>query len=387
MLRPVHVVIASDKFKDAIDARDACAAIARGVAAVLPEVSLDLIPMADGGEGTAMALAAADPAAQVVDAEICGPRPGMRVRGRVYFVGDGRTAVLDMADAAGLAQLPQHRRDPLRTTSFGVGELIRVAAQHRPSRILVGLGGSATCDGGLGAAQALGAAIRLKTGPLQRPAVGADLPNLRSVTFPQNAIDGIDLICLCDVDHPLYGARGSAETFGPQKGASPEQVQTLDGGLRRMAEVTGSDAIADEPGMGAAGGLGFGLHLAVGASLVPGAGIVADVSNLAERLAGATLCFTGEGGFDQTSLAGKATGEVGRRCGAAGVPCVVLAGEVEPGLSTAEAGMTHVRSILPGVVSRERAIEQTADLLAEAAAQTMRLFLAGTRPIAGRLPA
>lgn len=374
----MRIVIAPDKFKGSLAAQSVAHSMAEGVQRVAPGESVILAPMADGGEGTAEVIAAASPGSRVVDVEVTGPLPGMRVVARIFFLGDGTTAALDMASAAGFSLLAPAQRDPMRTTTWGVGELIRHAIKQGARRVLVGLGGSATCDGGLGAAQALGAQIELDDGPAASPITGADLSRIRDVRFNRDALGGAQVICLNDVNNPLLGRNGTAHVFAPQKGAAPRDVQQLDTGLRRLAELAGATLTAESPGMGAAGGLGFGLHLAVGAQLRPGSESVAETIGLDEKLRGADVCFTGEGRFDATSLGGKVTVAVARRCNAAGVPCFILAGSVQTGLTAVhDLGVTSFGSILPGPMTFEEALPQTHILLAEAAEHVMRIFFAG----------
>ena len=374
-------MIAPDKFKGSLTAVQAYGAIANGVWAAAPHAKVSTFAMADGGEGTADAFRTGG--AKLVRREVCGPLPGTRVVGEVVIARDGQTAFLDTATAAGLSLLDEPDRDPTRTTTYGVGELIRFALDADCRRVIVGLGGSATCDGGLGAAQALGATIELDDGPATTPISGGDLHRLRAVVFPmsrerseRNAPAATaEILCLHDVDNPLLGDRGTARVFAPQKGATPEQVEELERGLSRLVEIMDAATLATQPGTGAAGGLGFGLNLACGATLRPGAAFVADELRLDDALAGADLCLTGEGHFDATSLGGKTTVTVARRCQKHGVPCVVLAGGVELDLEQARAaGVTAYRSIVPGPCPPARA--HAFDWLGRAAEDVVRLFLA-----------
>lgn len=370
----LKVVVASDKFKGVLTAPEACAAMAQGIRDAAPEADVDICPMADGGEGTAEALAAGG--GTIIERDVCGPLPGTTVPGHITLLDDRETAVIDMSSAAGFNLLNEAQRDPTRTTSYGVGQLIHHAIEIGCRRVIVGLGGSATCDAGLGAAQALGLQLTLDTGPLDRPFTGAHLTRLRHVEVP---ILGprAKVTCLCDVSNPLFGPTGAAFVFAPQKGATCEQVKQLDAGLRNAAEVCNRIGTAGEPGMGAAGGLGFGLFIAAKAVLKPGADACADACRLAERLEGAQLCLTGEGRFDEQSLSGKAVMGVAHKCAAAEVPCVVLAGEVEGNLADAyAAGVSACYSIAPGPASLAHLMRRTPDLLTRSASQVMRLLLA-----------
>lgn len=370
----LKVVVASDKFKGALTAAEACAAMAEGIREAAPEADVDLCPMADGGEGTAEALAAGG--GTIVEHDVCGPLPGMKVAGRITVLDDRQTAVIDMASAAGFSLLDEAQRDPTRTTTYGVGELIRHAIDVGCHRVIVGLGGSATCDAGLGAAQALGLDLTLDSGKLDRPFTGGDLGRLRHVEVP---ILGprAKVTCLCDVSNPLFGPTGAAFIFAPQKGATQAQVKQLDAGLRHAAKVCDRLESAREAGMGAAGGLGFGLSIATKAALEPGADACADACRLAERLQNAQLCLTGEGCFDDQSLSGKAVVGVAHKCAEAEVPCVVLAGEIGENLAAAfDMGVSAYHSIAPGPAARNDLMRRTPELLARSAAQVMRLLLA-----------
>ena len=370
-------MIAPDKFKGSLTAVQAYGAIANGVWSAAPHAKVSTFAMADGGEGTADAFRTNG--ARVVRREVCGPLPGTRVVGEVVIDPDGHTAFLDMATAAGLSLLDAADCDPTRTTSYGVGELIRFALDADCRRVVVGLGGSATCDAGLGAAQALGATIDLDNGPATDPVTGGDLHRLRAVDFKpsrersERNLPGI--LCLHDVDNPLLGGRGTARVFARQKGAAPGQVEGLERGLSQLVALAGAANLAAQPGTGAAGGLGFGLNLACGAALRPGADFVADELRLDDALAGADLCLTGEGRFDATSLGGKVPVVVAGRCRQHGVPCVVLAGSVELDLDAA--GVTGYRGIVPGPCSLADARANAFDWLGRAAEDVVRIFLAG----------
>lgn len=374
----MRIVIAPDKFKGSVSAQSAAHSIAEGVGRVAAGASILIAPMADGGEGTSEVLAASAGKARVIDVEVTGPLPGKRAMGRIFLLGDGTTAALDMASAAGFSLLTAQERDPTLTTTHGVGELIRRAAEAGARRIFVGLGGSVTTDGGMGAAQALGARITLDHGPAAIPITGGDLSRIRSIEFARDILGGAEVICLADASNPLLGRSGTAQNFSPQKGATPKQVQDLEAGLHHLAQVSGNALLAESPGMGAAGGLGFGLRLAVGAKLRPGADMVADATGLDEKLSNADACFTAEGRFDATSLGGKVTTGVARRCNRAGVPCFVLAGSIQAGMSAVhDEGVTSFLSILPGPMTVAEAMPQTHAFLAGAAEQVMRIFFAG----------
>lgn len=374
----MRVVIAPDKFKESATARAAAEAMARGVRTAMPDAEIDLCPVADGGEGTVEALLVAV-GGERRRARVTGPL-GTPVEAEWALLADG-TAAIEMAAAGGLALVPPDRRDPTRTTTFGVGELIREALDAGVPRILVGVGGSGTVDGGAGAVQALGAAFSESA----RPLTGGDL--LRLVAVDLRHLDprlgDTDLAVACDVANPLLGPGGAAAVYGPQKGAGPEQVVMLEEGLARLARLaaapgTDLNPTATTPGAGAAGGLAFGLAAFLGARLIPGIDLVLDRVGFAERVAGADLVLTGEGRLDDQSLRGKACVGVARAARAAGVPAVALVGSVGPGAERArEEGLVAVFSICDGPMRVEEAMRD-AERLLEAAAREA-LFLVGSR--------
>ncbi|MGE0028295.1 MAG: glycerate kinase [Thermoleophilia bacterium] len=340
------VVVAPAPFKGALPAAAAARAVAAGVRLVIPAIETRVVPVADGGEGTLDALvaaaggrrrgvAAADPLGRPVEAGL-GELPG-------------GVAVVELAQASGYERLAPAERDPERTGTWGTGDLIRAALDLGARRIVVGVGGSATTDGGLGLVRALG--IRaLDADGAELEGRGADMARVAALDLSGRdpRLDDVAIQVACDVDNPFHGPRGAAHVFGPQKGASPEAVARLDAGLARLAGVvraaTGTD-LQDVPGAGAAGGAAGALHALLGAELVPGARLVLDAVRFRERLEGAALCITGEGRLDETSLAGKAPAAVAAACGEAGVPCVALCGEV--GLGPGAARRAGFAAALP----------------------------------------
>ena len=326
------VVVAPAPFKGALSAAEAARAIAAGVRLGAPGARTVAVPVADGGEGTLDALVAAaggrrrpvvasDPLGRPVEAAV-GELPG-------------HAAVVELALASGYERLAPDERDPEATSTRGTGELIRAALDLGARRILVGLGGSATTDGGLGLAVALGARALDDEGD-ELAGHGADLARVARLDLAglDPRLTDTTIEVACDVDTRFHGPEGAARVFGPQKGADPDAVARLDAGLARLAEAireaTGVD-LSEVPGAGAAGGAAGGLMALLGATLRPGAPLVLEAVGLEARLDGAALCITGEGRLDATSLAGKAPVAVARACGRAGVPCVALCGEVALG--------------------------------------------------------
>ena len=379
----MRILIACDKFKGSLTAAEACEAIALGLG---DAVTIDIAPIADGGEGTVDALVTALNG-KVEHYQVTGPLAGMRVNAPIgYVTHDGvYTAIVELATTCGLMLIPHARRDPTRTTTFGTGELFNAAAARGVKRIIVGLGGSGTCDAGLGIVQAWGGAIRLRNGkiygPRDRKLTGADLGNVvainrfapsfegyssASVEPYRTVLDtrGIAFVAACDVGNVLFGPDGAARVFAPQKGATPEQVDALDDGLRTMSQRLGLSQHAVAPGAGAAGGVGFAMTAFFGARVVSGAQLVCDAIGLPERIARADLVITGEGCFDEQSIGGKTTMTVARMCQRAGKRCVVLAGTLGRGHEHALAdGVTAVYSLSDSAPSIEYSIEHASTLL------------------------
>jgi glycerate kinase len=267
----------------------------------------------------------------------------------------------------------------MATTTFGTGELLLAAVGEGARRIILGIGGSATVDGGLGCAQACGASILIRgTTNLwtsrMAPVSGLGMVDLVDRVADSRLLDGAEIVVACDVTNPLYGAEGAAEVFGPQKGATPAQVDALDRGLRGLAERQGAIATAKCPGAGAAGGLGFGMMAFFGARLRPGFDIVAEAVHLRERLSGADLVITGEGRLDASSLGGKTAVGVARVCRELGVRCVALVGSVGEGAERAiDEGLSAYFSICDGPMSLDEAMRDAAELLARGAKNLVRL--------------
>jgi len=331
-------VVAPAAFKGALSPGEAAGAIATGLGLALPAAELRLAPVADGGEGTLDALVSAAGGTRR-PVTVAGPL-GRSVRAEVGELPDG-TAVVELASAAGYELLSEDERDPEATTTAGVGELIRAALDGGARRVVVGVGGSATTDGGLGLARALGVRILDADGSELR-GVGADLGLVAAIdrSGMDPRVGTAEIVVACDVASPFHGPEGAARVFGPQKGADPAAVERLDAGLVHLAGVlaraTGVDVSA-LPGAGAAGGAAGGMAALLGATLRPGAPLVLEAMGFDARLAGAGLCVTGEGRLDEQSLVGKAPAAVAAACRTADVPCVAVCGEV---------------ALLPGLVRR-----------------------------------
>ncbi|NLX20518.1 MAG: glycerate kinase [Phycisphaerae bacterium] len=373
----MRIVIAPDSFKEALSAAEVCRAIARGVRRVCPDAVLDLVPMADGGEGTVDALIAATQGRRC-STTVCGPLAEPVVASWGMLGSPGRAAVLEMAAASGLGLVPPDRRNPLHTSTYGTGELIRAALEQGAERLLIGIGGSATTDGGAGAAQAVGVRFLDASGKaLPEGLAGGRLADISRVDLASRdpRIAHVTIEAACDVDNPLCGPRGAAAVFGPQKGATPEQVARLDENLAHLARLVERDlgmSVADLPGAGAAGGLGAGLMAFFGAMLRPGIELVMQALKLADRLAGADLVITGEGRIDAQSMMGKVISGVGREARRCGVPAIALVGSVGQGAENAKEVLEGYFCINPPDTPWVEALARTAEALEATAVAVLR---------------
>lgn len=356
--------------------------MARGVKAAWASAEVDRAPVADGGEGVVAALVEAT-GGTYREEEVTGPR-GESVRARFGMLGDGQTAVIEMAAASGLALVPDESRNPWTTTTRGTGELLLAAIENGARRVILGIGGSATNDGGAGMAQALGYRLLDSEGAEIGPG-GGELARLDRVERGEHAarFDEIDIAVACDVDNPLCGPDGASVVYGPQKGATPEMVEKLDRNLSRLARIIERDlgpSIAELPGAGAAGGLGGGLVAFAGGKLESGVDLVLNAVGLADRLRGADLCLTGEGALDAQSAFGKTAVGVARLARSLEVPTLALVGSIGEGAErTLAEGIDAYFSICPGPIALDAAIADASRLLETAAEQAVRGFLAGWR--------
>ena len=376
----MRIVVAPNAFKGSMNAVQAAEAMKKGILAVVPQADVTCVPVADGGDGLTEVMLAGLSGTRV-EARVAGPRMEP-LSAPFCMVPSRKLAVVEMAKASGLALLPKARHDPTRTTTYGTGELMRAAMDNGARRIIVGIGGSATCDGGIGMAAALGYRFLDATGTPVDP-VGGCLGAIASIDRRNvdSRLDGISVSVACDVTNPLIGDNGASVVYSPQKGATPEQVARLDAGLANLARVIRRDlgvAIADMPGAGAAGGLGGGLHAFVGAELKPGIDLVIDVVKLKDAIAGADLVLTAEGRIDGQTRFNKAPAGVARTAKAAGVPCIAICGGIGDGIeSLRDIGIDAVFSICSGPQSLAAAIGDADGLLARQTEQVVRTFLAG----------
>jgi len=372
-MRSMRLLAAPDKLKGSLSAVEAAEAMARGARSALAGLQVEVCPVADGGEGTLDVLLNVL-GGEARRAPVLGPQ-GHEVVARYGFVPERDLAIVESAEAVGLGHLSGSERNPLRTTSFGLGQLIRAALDTGARTVLVGLGGSSTTDAGAGMAQALG--VRL--GGAARAITGADVGRIESVDD-----SGIDpriretrFVAACDVDNPLTGPDGAALTYAEQKGASNEEARLLDASLAHFASLLPA-ANPRAPGAGAAGGLGFGLASFLRAELVGGADSVLDALSFDARLARADLVITAEGRLDAQSARGKAVAAVARRAQRLGVPSVAVAGSVAlDAAETRALGLSAAFSLCSEPTTRADAVARAAILLEDRVAQLIGLFLAG----------
>ncbi len=387
----MRVLLAFDKFKDSLDAPQACAITAAALQAQHPDWTLDSCPLADGGEGFAdiltraiggesVTLPVTGPRGTPVDAAFglvplanipSAARALLKIQNRESKIENPHVAVIEMAAASGLALLPDAQRDPWQTTTTGTGELIRAATARGVAAIIVGVGGSATNDLGLGALGALGLDFLTATGTRLAPPLPAHWPQItRLAGHVPAALPPIRIAC--DVTNPLLGARGAAAVYGPQKGLRAADLARLEHesarlGLMLCAHCGQPDTLMDTPGAGAAGGIAFGLMTAARARLLPGFDLVSAWLDLEARIAAADLVITGEGRFDESSLSGKGPGAVAARALALGKPVRVFAGQV----TTSAAAPAHLRlhAITPPGLPLADALRTAPDLLTAAIRQ------------------
>jgi glycerate kinase len=378
----MKIVLAPNALKGCLTATQAAEAMARGVARACPAAEIACVPVADGGDGLADVLVNAL-RGEMLTTMVTGPR-GDPVQASFCHVPARRLAAIEMATASGLALLPKDRLNPLLTTTYGTGELIAAALNLGVSHLIVGIGGSATHDGGIGMATALGARFLNEDGNPVDP-VGGALAVIRRIDLRglDPRLIGVRIEAICDVGNPLLGERGAACVYGPQKGATPEQVRELDAGLAHLATVIERDLgldVRELPGAGAAGGLGAGLKAFLNAELRRGVDLVLDLVGLDKALRGADLALTAEGQIDFQTAFGKAPAGVGERARACGVPCLAIAGSVGGHLDSLHGlGIDAVFSLCPGPVSLEQAMAAGGDFLAATTEQAVRAFLAGRR--------
>lgn len=376
----MRIVLAPQSFKGSLDAPDVARAMARGVRQVFPHADIDLLPVADGGEGTVQALVQAS-GGRTITTRVMGPL-GAAVNATWGLLGPGDTAVVEMAAASGLPLVPRSARDPRRTTTYGTGELILHALDHGVRRLIVGLGGSATNDGGAGMAQALGARLLDAAGE-EIARGGAGLVTLERIDTSQldPRLRLVEVEAAVDVNNPLCGPEGASHVYGPQKGADAATVRELDAALDRYAAVIRRDLgqdVRDVPGAGAAGGMGAGLLAFLDARIDPGVDIVFRALNVEDRIRVASLVLTGEGRMDSQDIYGKAPMAIAATAHRFGVPVIAVVGSTSRDYRVVyDHGLDAVIGIVNRPMSQDRAIHETSGLVTEAAMRAMRIVRVG----------
>ncbi|MDD5447599.1 MAG: glycerate kinase [Actinomycetota bacterium] len=388
----MRLVVAPDKFKGSLTAVECVREISAGVREVFPDAVIEECPMADGGEGTVDAVTTAT-GADVRAVTVCGPLPGQEVKARYAVLQEGfreeivisgevlpaeeKTAIIEMAQASGYCLVPPEKRNPLVTSSVGTGELIRDAIEEGCKVLVVGVGGSATVDGGLGMAHALGFRFLDKDGKWLPPQ-GASLKDIEAIDvrgrYP--GISEVSFFVASDVNNPLVGPEGAARVYGPQKGASPQEVEELELGLSKFGEVVKRDFgidVFEIKGAGAAGGIGAALVAFCGAKIVSGVEFIATLYGLEEKIKESNLVLTGEGSFDAQTKRGKAPAGVLALAVKNSIPGIILAGNLEGEESSLGAGVA-LFCILPGPMSSEEAMKGAHEILRRGAARLARLL-------------
>jgi glycerate 2-kinase len=373
----MKILIAPDKFKGSLTAREVADNIAKGLTDILPDAKIDIVPMADGGEGTAEVIC------DVLGGEWLTMRAhdalGREIDARYSYMVDRRLAVMEMSEAAGMRRLKPEEYDVDLASTFGVGEMLLDAARRGADQIIIGLGGSATNDGGVGMARALG--FRFFAGEKElnasiceltnltrivrsKDVVGAFVPNARLVErrLTQAPLQRLHLVAAADVRNPLLGENGATRVFGPQKGATPDKIELLERALKKLADVVSQDLhvdLPDKPGAGAAGGLGFGLMSFCGAIVRPGFDVVADAVGLESKIKDVDLVVTGEGSLDRQTLEGKTPAGVARVARKLGKRVFAIVGRASED--------RQARELFDGVYELRGSIPQAPDLLRERA--------------------
>lgn len=374
----MKIIVSPDSFKGSLSAIEVANSMKEAILSVDPSIEVVQMPVADGGEGTIDAITSCV-SAVVQEVEVSGPM-GEKAVACYAILENGRTAVIEMAQASGLPMVPVEQRNPYSATTYGTGQLMKDALDKGCRKMIIGIGGSATNDGGAGMLQALGASFRNKNGKELAPG-GADLLHLAEIDMTNfdTRIFDTEITVACDVTNPLTGENGASFVYGPQKGATPEMVRTLDQALSHFAKMSaatlGKD-VSEYPGTGAAGGLGFALIAYCKAKFEAGIDLVLDVCGFEKELEEADLILTGEGRIDGQSVQGKVLYGIGTRAKEQGVPVVAIGGAVR---SDSEAllahGITAMFSIANGPMTLEYAMEHGYELIAQVTKNAVRIFL------------
>ncbi len=373
----MKIVLAPDSFKGAASAVETANAMEKGILSVFPKAECVLLPMADGGEGTVETLVTATNG-KFVKADVFDPLM-RKIKAEYGILGDNQTAVIEMAAASGLPLLKEDERDPQKTSTFGTGELIKHGLDSGCRKFIIGIGGSATTDGGAGMASALGIKFLDSAGKRILPS-GENLIRIQKIDFSGlvKEVRESSFLTACDVTNPLTGRDGAARVYGPQKGASPEAVEILEKNLIHFANVVRSETGVDNstrPGTGAAGGLGFGLTVFLNAELTNGSELIKSAMDFDRKIKGADLILTGEGKIDKQTLYGKTIAGVAKSAKKYGIPCIALGGICDISADKAsKIGITSIYCINPDLQMPEKAIKNTLFNLCETTERVIRVF-------------
>lgn len=384
----MKIVIAPDSFKENLTSLEVASELETGLRRVWPDAEYIKVPMADGGEGTVQSLVDAT-GGRIVKCAVTGPL-GQKVLASYGLLGDGRTAVIEMAEASGLPLVPKAERDPLRATTFGTGELVADAINRGVEEIIIGLGGSATNDGGVGFAQALGVRFIGHDGaPITDPLGGGRLDEIHAIDtrWVNPGLALVKMSVACDVTNPLTGDKGASHVYGPQKGATPEMVQKLDRNLGHLAALIKRDLhtdIAERAGAGAGGGMGAGLLAFTNATMKRGVEVVVEATKLDEHMKGASLALTGEGRVDFQTAFGKTPSGVAASAHRYGVPVVAIGGGLaDDANGVFQHGIDAIESATPNAMPLDVAIKKSRQYLQDAAERVARLIVMGQRMATG----
>lgn len=377
MKKDLIIVLAPDSFKESMTAKEACEAMERGIKKANNNISCIHVPMADGGEGTMQSLVDATNG-KVYSLKVVGPL-GNEVEAQYGILGDGEIGVLEMASASGIHLVPVEQRNPLVTTTYGTGQIIKACLDHGIKKLLIGIGGSATNDGGAGVIQALGGKMLDKQGD-ELGFGGGELGKLNSIDLTNfdSRIKDVVIEVACDVNNPLCGERGASNVFGPQKGATKEMIGILDDNLKHYGDIIkkqlGKDVV-DEPGAGAAGGLGAGLMAFLDGTLKKGIEMVIEYTGLEEKVKNADMVWTGEGSIDFQTQYGKTPLGVATVAKKYHKPVIALAGRVGEGIDVLyEKGIDSIFGIMKGVSSLEEALAKGQENIEKTSKNIIRLI-------------
>lgn len=377
MKKDLVIALAPDSFKESMTAKEACEAMERGIKKANPNINCIHVPMADGGEGTMQSLVDATNG-KIYNLKVVGPL-GNEVEAEYGILGDGEIGILEMASASGIQLVPSEKRNPLITTTYGTGQLIKACLDHGVKKLLIGIGGSATNDGGAGVIQALGGKLLDKQGN-ELGFGGGELGKLNSINLENfdPRLKDVNIEVACDVNNPLCGEKGASNVFGPQKGATKDMVAALDDNLKHYADVIkkhlGKDVI-NEPGAGAAGGLGAGLMAFLNGTLKKGIEMVIEYAGLEEKVKNADMVWTGEGSIDFQTQYGKTPLGVATVAKKHNKPVIALAGRVGEGIEILhEKGIDSIFGITKGATSLEEALEKGQENIEKTAENIIRFI-------------